>query len=105
MPMMLSTLLASAQRPAAESSIDDSNFAAAIASDPAGRACRSPASVIEASELAGMPRLLGRACHGFDVAAHGGCNRRGHCAFDKWRIGDGERLGHAVPFRHERPHG
>src|SRR5215471_20369421 len=66
-PMTASTLLASAVLAPTVSSTADRNLAAITASDPAGRACRSPVSVIAASQLPGMTRLLGRLQHRLDV--------------------------------------
>src|ERR1700742_4624034 len=86
-PITASTLLALAVRSPAVSDTSLSNLAAATASWPAGRACRSPSRVMTwvmaCSELAGMPRLLGRAAHGGDVRACGGGDRGRDHAFDK----------------------
>src|ERR1700733_13185958 len=104
-PMTLSTLLASAAWSPADSTIDDSNFAAMIASVPAGRACRSPARVTERSELPGIACLLGRAGDGLDVAADGGGDSGGDCSLDERRVRDGERLGQVVVLSEQRAHG
>src|SRR5712691_10125570 len=92
-PITASTLLASALLAPTVSSTEDANFAAAIASDPAGRACRSPASVTAASQLSGMTCLLGRAEHCLDIPARRRGDRRRDCALHERSIGDGERLG------------
>src|SRR5258708_3399552 len=110
MPITLSRLLASAVLASADSRIDDSNLAAAIASEPAGRACKSPASVTAASEipvaleLPGMTSLLCRARDGLDVTAHGGGDGRGHRTLDERRVGDGERLRQADLLRQQSAH-
>src|SRR5690242_7082472 len=82
-PMTASTLLASAVFAPTVSSTADANLAAITASDPAGLACRSPVSVIAASHLPGMTRLLGRLEHRLDVAARRGGDRGGDRALDE----------------------
>src|ERR1022692_2110041 len=95
-PMTPSTLLASARLAPAVSSTADSNFAAATASAPAGRACRSPASVTVSSQLSGMTCLLGCVQHRFEVPAGGRGDRSRDRAFHEGSIGDSHRLGEVV---------
>src|SRR5712692_9694083 len=102
-PITARTLLASALLAPTISSTADSNFAAAIASDPAGRACRSPASVTAASQLSGMTCLLGRAEHCLDIPARCRGDRRGDRALHERGIGHGERLGEILRLGQQRP--
>src|SRR5689334_10364382 len=106
-PMTASTLLASAVFVPAVSSTTAWNLAAITARDPAGRACRSPVSVIAASQLPGMTRLLGRLQHRLDVAASRGGDRGRDRALDERGIrqGDGPGeilLGEQRPDRQHR---
>src|SRR6516164_2818188 len=86
-PMTPSTLLASARLPPTVSDTAEENFAAATASAPAGRACRSPVRVNACSQLAGMARLLRRGKDGLDVRAAGRGHGRGDRALDERRVG------------------
>src|ERR1700727_1347157 len=94
--MTASTLLASARLVPTVSSTEEVNFAAATASAPAGRACRSPASVTDASQLSGMTCLLGRTQHGLDVPARGGGDRGRDRALHERGIGDGNLIGNIL---------
>src|SRR5712691_10094440 len=101
-PMTASTLLASARLAPTVSSTADSKAAAATASDPAGRAWRSPASVTVTSQLSGMTCLLGRAQHRFDVPA-GGCGDGGRDrALHERGIRDCDRLGEILGLGEQR---
>src|SRR5579872_5597271 len=95
-PITPSTLLASAVLPPTVSDTVDANRAAATASAPAGRACRSPVSVMPrptaGSELAGMPCLLSGGGHRLDVSPARGRHRRRHRALHERGI----RHDHAV---------
>src|SRR5712691_3055063 len=97
-PMTASTLLASARLAPTVSSTAESNFAAATASDPAGRACRSPVRVIAASQLSGMTCLLSRAQHCLDVPARSRGDRRRDRALHERSVGDGQRLRKILGF-------
>src|ERR1700677_4708422 len=103
--MTASTLLASARLAPTVSSTDEANFAAATASAPAGRACRSPASVTDASQLSGMTRLLGGSKHGLDVSAGGGGDGGRDRAFHERSIGDGHLIGQIVGVGEQRADG
>src|SRR5260370_5105795 len=87
-PITPRTLLASAVCPPAVTETAEANRPAATASAPAGRACRSPASVMPCSQLAGMSCLLCGGGDRLDVSARGRGDRRGHPAL------------HARPGRH-----
>src|SRR6516225_2129998 len=87
-PMTPSTLLASALVAPTVSETAEANVAAATASAPAGRACRSPVRVIACSQLAGMARLLGRGENRRDVPARGSGHRGGDHALDERRVGE-----------------
>src|ERR1700733_15173278 len=89
--MTASTLFRSACFAPALSWIVQSNFAAATDSAPAGRACRSPASVIVSSQLSGMACLLCRFEHGLDVAAARGGDGGRHRTLHERRVGHHHR--------------
>src|ERR1700730_5287808 len=103
-PMTASTLLASARLAPTVSSTADSKAAAATASDPAGRAWRSPASVTVTvtSQLSGMTCLLARAQHRLDVPAGGGGDGGRDRALHERGIRDGDRLGEILGFGEQR---
>src|SRR5215470_10582268 len=103
-PITASTLFASAVLAPTASSTADWNFAAVTASDPAGRACRSPVRVIAASELPGMTRLLRRLQYRLDVPAGCGGDRGRDRALDERRIGQGDRPGEVL-LGEQRPDG
>src|SRR6266851_2081908 len=103
-PMTARTLLASAVLEPTANSTADRNFAAATASDPAGRACRSPVRVIAASQLPDMTRLLGRLEHRLDVSAGCGGDRGRDRALDEGGVGHGDRP-REVLLGEERPDG
>src|SRR5487761_28333 len=86
-PITPRTLLASTVLLPAVTDTDAANRPAATASAPAGRACRSPVSVID-SELAGMPCLLRRRGDGLQVGSRGGGHRRRHRPLHERRVGE-----------------
>src|SRR5216683_6486890 len=85
-PITPRTLLASAECSPAVTETAEANRPAATASAPAGRACRSPASVMPCSQLADMSCLLCGGGDRLDVPAGGGRDRRGHRALDERRV-------------------
>src|SRR6266581_3427638 len=99
-----STLLASTQASPTAIWTAATKPAAATASEPAGRACRSPVSVMAASELSGIARLLGRREYRLDVAADGGRHRRGHRSLDERGVGERDRLGQRSRLGEQNPH-
>jgi SAM-dependent methyltransferase len=101
-PITPSTLLASAVFAPAVSETAAVKLAAATASAPAGRACRSPASVI-VSELAGMPSLLRGPGDRLQVRSRRGGHRRRDRALDERRVGEHYPRVRLVP-EHD-PHG
>src|SRR5580704_16203417 len=103
--MTASTLLASARLAPTVSSTEEENFAAATASAPAGRACRSPASVTDASQLSGMTCLLSSIQHGLDVPARGGGDRGRDRALHEWGIGHVHLIGEIVGVGEQRADG
>src|SRR5690348_13753009 len=104
-PMTPRTLLASALLVPTVSDTAEANFAAATASAPAGRACRSPVRVIVCSKLAGMARLLCRGENRLDVPASGrGYRGRDH-ALDEWRVGQLDRRRQVTGLAEQRPDG
>src|SRR5450756_1957490 len=70
--MTARTLFASAWPPATASCTAEENRAAATDSAPAGRACRSPVSVMVASQFSGMACLLRGLQDSLEAAARGG---------------------------------
>src|SRR6516225_11481454 len=101
-PITPSTLLASTVRSPAVTDTVEANCPAATARAPAGRACRSPESMID-SELAGMPRLLRRLGDRLQVRARGGGHGGRDRALDERRVREGHvGLGQV---REQRPHG
>src|ERR1700722_18443733 len=105
--MTASTLFASACEPPVTASCTvEENWAAATDSAPAGRACRSPASVIVSSEFSGMTCLLRGVQDSLEAAACGGGDRGRDRALDERGIGDLERAGQvAAVVGQQRPHG
>src|SRR6202012_228744 len=105
-PITASTLLALTVLSPTVKDTSAANLAAATANAPAGRACRSPSSVMTCSQLSGMPSLLRRAAgHGLDIRA----GRRGHGgrhhALDERRVGQFPRPGQVVGVGQQRPDG
>src|SRR5260370_26829709 len=103
-PMTARTLVAAALLPPTISWTAAATLAAARASAPAGRACRSPVKVIVRSQLAGMPCLLRRAEHGLDVSTGRRGDRRGDRALHERRVRERDRLGEMVRLGEERTH-
>src|ERR1700733_7856777 len=101
-PITPRTLLASTVLLPAVTDTDAANRPAATASAPAGRACRSPVSVID-SELAGMPCLLRGRGDRLQVRSRGGGHRRRHRPLHERRVRE-----HHARARHvheQGPHG
>src|ERR1700733_1859360 len=98
-PITPRTLLASTVLLPAVTDTDAANRPAATARAPAGRACRSPVSVID-SELAGMPCLLRGRGDGLQVRSRGRGHRRRHRPLHKRRVRE-----HDARARHVLEHG
>src|SRR5579859_3006398 len=97
-PITSSTLLASTLASPTTICTADAKPAAATASIPAGRACRSPDSVISASELSGMASLLRRGEHRLDVPPDGGRHRRRDRSLHEGSVGQLDRFGKPFGF-------
>src|SRR6266851_5219838 len=106
-PITPRTLLASAVCSPAVTETAEANRPAATASAPAGRACRSPASVMPCSQLADMSCLLCGGGDRLDVPAGGGGDRRGHRALDERRVRQQDVAGAGMVLEHgpHREHG
>src|SRR5258708_18350876 len=100
-----STLLASALAVPTVIWTGDVNLPAATASEPAGRACRSPVRMTPASELSGMPRPLGCLGYRLDVAPDSRGDRCGHRSLDERGVGEHDRLGKDSRLGQQGPDG